>query len=259
MAENSKISWTHHTFNPWVGCEKVSPACDRCYAERWAIRGGHHELWQGRRRRTTENYWRGPLQWNARARKEGRRERVFCASLADVWDNQVPREWREDLFELIRATPWLDWLLLSKRIGNAVTMLPADASRWQNVWLGATVANAKEFARDVPKLKALPAPIRFLSMEPLLGPMGKIDLDGIHWVIVGGENAPHPRALNVNWAIEIRDQCLTQSVPFLFKQGSSDWPDFRNIETFPPALQLQQVPEVMLQEPESIKQLNLTW
>lgn len=182
MAETSAIEWTDATFNPWVGCTKISPACDHCYAEGWAKRSGSVE-WGGARRRTSAATWRMPIKLNERARAEGRRIRVFCASLADVFDNQVPAEWRADLWELIARTPHLDWLLLTKRIGNAKDMLPVmDSTQpgyrpwnepwpWCNVWIGATIANQAEADRDIPKLLATPAAVRFLSMELLLGPV----------------------------------------------------------------------------------------
>lgn len=124
MAENSKIEWTHHTFNPWVGCTKVSPACDHCYAEGWAKRSGMVQ-WgpHAERRRTSESNWRQPIKWNAEAERLGVRYRVFCSSLADVFDNAVPVQWRIGLMKLICETPHLDWLLLTKRIGNASAML----------------------------------------------------------------------------------------------------------------------------------------
>jgi protein gp37 len=124
MGENSAISWTHHTFNPWVGCSKISPACEHCYAESWAKRAGFPGLWSdGERRRTSAANWAAPLKWNRMAAEAGTRARVFCASLADVFDNVVPEGWRADLFRVIRQTPNLDWLLLTKRIGNAATMI----------------------------------------------------------------------------------------------------------------------------------------
>lgn len=251
MGENSKIEWTQHTFNPWVGCSKISPACDHCYAESWAKRAGSPALWQGERRRTTPANWRQPLKWNREAQESGTRPRVFCASLADVFDNAVPDEWRADLFRLIRQTPQLDWLLLTKRIGNAASMIERAlidghllTSRlpywpWPNVWIGATIANQEEADRDVPKLLATPARVRFLSCEPLLGP---IDLRGIwthcpthdfaggfcvkdcgnwrrvDWVIAGGESGGHARPAHPQWFRDLRDQCVAAHVPYLFKQ-----------------------------------------
>lgn len=252
MAENTTISWTHHTFNPWVGCTKVSPACEHCYAERWAKRAGKFAgvVWGGERRRTAPSNWAKPAKWNDQAAREGRRFRVFCASLADVFDNQVPAEWRQDLLELIRSTPHLDWLLLTKRIGNAQAMIdaalanmdigysiPFAAWPWPNVWLGATICNQEEADRDIPKLLAVPAGVRFLSIEPMLGPIelsnvthradcvsqiGKPAMAGIDWVICGGESGPHARPMRAAWAQSLRDQCAAAGVPFHFKQ----WGEF---------------------------------
>lgn len=188
MGENTKIEWAHHTFNPWVGCTKVGPGCDNCYAEVWAKRSGMVQ-WgppHAERRRTSERYWRQPIKWNAEAERIGVRYRVFCSSLADVFDNAVPNTWRWDLFRTIAATPHLDWMLLTKRIGNAREMLNSAASAvandfvgiaswdrepWPNIWIGATICNQEEADRDIPKLLDLPAEKRFLSIEPLLGPV----------------------------------------------------------------------------------------
>lgn len=177
MAENSMIEWTDHTFNPWVGCTKVSPACDHCYAETQMVRRKFVE-WgpKAERRRTSEANWKQPLKWNREAERAGKRPKVFCASLADVFDNQVPEEWREDLWGLIAATPHLNWLLLTKRPQNIAEMLPIMwGSGWSHVWLGTTVENQEEADRRIPHLLAVPAAKRFLSYEPLLGP---VDLDG---------------------------------------------------------------------------------
>ena len=178
MSENSKIEWTDHTFNPWIGCTRVSPACDHCYAavstpaRAMGIKWGAGEP----RHRTAVSTWKQPLSWNGKHAVfyavHGRRQRIFCASLADVFDNAVDPQWRSDLFDLIEATPNLDWLLLTKRIGNVSAMLPANwGDGWRNVWIGATVVSQLEVDRDVPKLLALPAAVRFLSIEPILGPI----------------------------------------------------------------------------------------
>lgn len=271
MAENSAIEWCDHTFNPWVGCTKVSPACDFCYAESWAKRTGQSGLWQGERRRTSAAYWRKPITWHNRVpeffRDNDRQQRVFCASLADVFDNQVPEAWRDDLWSLIASTPRMNWLLLTKRPQNIAKMLPVmDSTKpgyrpwnekwpWQNVWLGTTAENQEEANRRIPILLAMPAAIRFVSLEPLLGP---IDLEHIQmsepdehtvfrtlnvltgrrghggkfgytetcdplqphldWVITGGESGPHARPMHPDWVRSIRDQCKAAGVPFFFKQ-----------------------------------------
>ncbi|KWZ35164.1 phage Gp37/Gp68 family protein [Burkholderia anthina] len=252
MSENSKIEWTDHTFNPFIGCTKVSPGCDHCYAEHMMDTRLHKVVWgpHGERVRTSDATWREPIRWNARHDQffavHGRRQRVFCASLADVFDNQVSDDWRADLFDLITATPNLDWLLLTKRIGNVAAMVPYDWTcprrRWaSNVWLGATIVNQAEADRDIPKLLAVPARVRFLSMEPLLGPVDLTSIPwgghrvsvlqgwtspehGLHWVIVGGESGPSARPMHPNWARELRNQCAAAGVPFLFKQWG-EWID----------------------------------
>lgn len=268
MSENTKIEWCDHTFNPWEGCQKVGPGCDNCYAEARNARfaGGTAINWGpgAPRRRTSEANWRLPLRWNAQAdafmAQHGRRQRVFCASLSDVFDNAVDPAWRADLFELIAATPKLDWLLLTKRIGNVHRMidLTMDAIErrqacgateivrspwpWPNVWIGATIVNQAEAGRDIPKLLEVPARVRFLSMEPLLGPISMRwlaawpenaptsamnpsgytnHLDGLRrldWVIVGGESGPGARPMHPDWARSLRDECEAAGVPFLFKQ-----------------------------------------
>lgn len=193
MAENSKIEWTHHTFNPWIGCQKVGPGCDHCYAEAMMdarlgrVEWGPH----GARQRTSPANWQKLLKWDRDAAAVGERRRVFCASLADVFDNHpsILPEWRADIWELIGRTPNLDWLLLTKRPGNIAKMLPPDWSDgYPNVWLGCTVVNQGEADRDIPKLLAVPAAVRFLSMEPLLGPVdlevawfGESALEGECW------------------------------------------------------------------------------
>jgi protein gp37 len=189
MAETS-IEWTRgprgelgYTFNPWIGCTKISPGCDHCYAARQdAFRSWTPEGWGGARRRTSEANWKLPERWNKAAAAAGERRRVFCSSLADVFDNQVPVSWRADLLALIAETPNLDWLLLTKRIGIADRLIHealvelgngtgavVGSWPWPNVWIGATVVNQEEADRDIPKLLDTPARVRFLSMEPLLG------------------------------------------------------------------------------------------
>lgn len=250
MGENTKIEWADHTWNPWIGCTKVGPGCDHCYAEHLMDHRLHRVEWgvDGERRRTSEAYWRKPLAWNRAA--NGRRPRVFCASLADVFDNVVPHEWREDLWRLILRTPNLDWLLLTKRIGNAYHMLPADwHDGYPNVWIGATIVTQAEALRDIPKLRALPAAVRFLSCEPLLENVGLSTSFGnagderIHWVIVGGESGHDARPLETAWAQRIRNECRNAGVAFFMKQGSAaNWPDFKNFESFPPSLRVRQFP-----------------
>ncbi|MDP1886618.1 phage Gp37/Gp68 family protein [Polaromonas sp.] len=287
MMLNSKIEWCDHTFNPWIGCTKVSVGtyggCELCYAERSTPARVQGVVWGpgAPRRRTSVGNWVLPRCWNAQHQafynEHGRRQRVFCASLADVFDNEVDPQWRADLFALIRATPNLDWLLLTKRIGMVLPQLKeagmhcnstdrGDLAFWimswfdgrppANVWLGATVVNQKEADRDIPKLLATPARVRFLSMEPLLGPVdltmlnnpgplhqrgafinalrggtyGLVPntgerhrithgpLESVDWVIAGGESGPRARPMSIQWARTLRDQCKAAGVPMLFKQ-----------------------------------------
>jgi protein gp37 len=233
MAENSAIEWTHHTFNPWWGCQEAGPGCDNCYARRLAERlHPDLSLWGPGSVRLTfgPKHWNAPLGWNRKAEKAGVRQRVFCASMGDLFDNiggDSMDEERAELWHLIHKTPHLDWLLLTKRIGNVARMVhePWMRGNWpKNAWLGATVVNQEEADRDIPKLLALPAPVRFLSIEPMLGPislrrfMGQGFGPAPMWVICGGESGPKARPMHPDWARSLRDQCAAVGVPFLFKQ-----------------------------------------
>lgn len=178
--ENSKIEWTDHTFNPWSGCIKVSPGCVHCYAETLSNRWGKDVWGPGpKRQRTSESYWRNPIKWNKQAIKEGRRFRVFCASMADVFeDNPQLDPWRIDLLRLIEVTPRLDWLLLTKRPENVNRMIEqatgfSDSGMWfhsaPHVQIGTSIENQEYADERIPELLGIPARIRFLSIEPLLG------------------------------------------------------------------------------------------
>lgn len=230
MGDKTGIQWADHTWNPWVGCTKISAACDHCYAEGWAKRAGAPELWQGERRRTSAANWQAPIRWNRAAAAEEGRARVFCASLADFFDNQVPTRWRDDAWHRIDQTLNLDWLLLTKRPENILKMLPSPAigapeweEGWRNVWLGTTVEN-RAALRRVDILRRMPAAVRFLSIEPLLEDLGEVDLFGISWVIVGGESGPDARPMHPDWVRSLRDQCKAARVAFFFKQrGEWTW------------------------------------
>jgi protein gp37 len=230
MAERTHISWTDHTFNPWMGCTKVSlgakGACEGCYAEHLVqTRMGRAEWGNHPRTRTSVSYWRQPLAWNRKAAAAGTRPFVFCASLADVFDNQVDPEWRRDLFDLIHATPRLVWLLLTKRPQNIkrlfIETMMSDglidftAREWpRNAAIGCTIVTQAEADRDLPHLLAAKAALRpafaFVSMEPLMGPVNltmlhydgvtnidalrgrhglslSADCERLDWVIAGGE------------------------------------------------------------------------
>lgn len=173
MAENSNIEWCHHTFNPWMGCTKVSEACKFCYAE--VQTGRFKQVGWGpaaARKLTSGAYWKQPYRWDARAYALGERQRVFCASLADVFDDHhsIAFFWRNDLWRLISETRHLDWLLLTKRPENIAQYLPDDwGSGYPNVWLGTTVENQQRADERIPELLKIPAKVHFLSCEPLLG------------------------------------------------------------------------------------------
>lgn len=266
MAENSKIEWTDHTFNPWEGC-------------------------------TNAANWRKPLKWNRQAKAEGRRYRVFCSSLADVFEDKPDQpemdDWRRELFQMIVNTPHLDWLLLTKRpelVNETIERVTgfSDSEMWfftSNVWIGTSVENQEQADKRIPELLKIPAAVRFLSMEPLLGAVdlskwiGEFfcsqcgyrgndtgnyyyeddigvespecpnctadhwlftqaayhcafdgDHNPIHWVIVGGESGPNARPMHPDWARSIRDQCQAAGLPFFLKQ----WGEFAPYQPLKP-------------------------
>lgn len=246
MGENSGIAWTTHTFNPWVGCQRVSPGCEHCYAEGYDKRvGGGIDPKDGVKKlrwgakaprvRTTVGNWNKPLKWNKASKEAGRRDRVFCSSLADVFEDRaelVP--WRKDLFALIAKCPDLDWLLLTKRPENIARMLPADfsAKTWPNVWLGTTVEDQKRANERIPYLVGVDAAVRFLSCEPLLEAVDLskwLDEDAtgfiglIDWVIIGGESGSDARAFDLAWVRSLINQCRdggrAEAVPFVKQMG----------------------------------------
>ena len=298
--ENSKIEWTDHTFNPWIGCTKVSPGCANCYAEGLMDKRLGKVRWgKGQpRQRTSAANWKQVERWNRDAdegicvdcgtpiRNYGisidcccgqagaigkmRRPRVFVASLADWLDPEVPIEWLAGLLDLIRRCPHLDFLLLTKRPElwrdriiatanhcNTGTLSDPSAMTWAwlhdwiagraapiNVWVGTSVEDQARADSRIPVLTSIPAKIRFLSCEPLLGPVnlqpasitspytsGPMNYywlsNGIHWVIAGGESGPNSRPMHPSWARSLRDQCIQANVPFFFKQWGEH--DYRTI------------------------------
>jgi protein gp37 len=257
-----------YSFNAWLGCQEISVgpkgACERCYARAWAKRTGQGELWEGERRRTTADYWKQPLKWNSRAERLGVSLKVFCCSLADVFDNTVPAEWRRDLFALINQTPNLTWMLLTKRIGNAWDMIdeategypPWRLAPWRNVWIGSTVVTQAEVDRDVPKLLRTPAAVRFLSCEPL---MEEIDFSGrfvdhkvlshhetwleaLDLVIAGGESGGRARSCNVDWLRSLQQQCSAVGTSFFMKQLGGVRDKRGNVEDLPEDLRIREFP-----------------
>lgn len=210
--ENSKIQWCHHTFNPWMGCTKVSQGCANCYAENLMDKRWGKVQWgpNGKRVRTSAANWKKPFQWDVAALEAGEPHRVFCASLADVFEDRdelIP--WRDDLFSLIVATPFLDWMLLTKRPENIQRLWPEGVGYLANVWLGASVEN-QEVAKDrIVDLLWSPAPVHFLSIEPLLGPLCLSEI--VPWekgplvdlIIMGGESGPGARPMDLEWVYDI--------------------------------------------------------
>lgn len=264
MGANTKIEWSHHTFNPWEGCARVSAGCRFCYAERrdQQYHEGAHWGPNSTRKMMSESYWKQPLKWNREAAQAGERRRVFCASLADVFEDRPELiEPRYRLFSLINNTPDLDWLLLTKRPENINRIFadikihfgwPDDLSV-MNVWLGTSVENQEQADKRIPELLKVPAAVRFLSCEPLLEPVDLVNLtrkmkvgehcynalacdvdpedddefEGrcINWVIVGGESGPNFRPFDLDWARSLQQQCEAAGVAFHFKQHGGRTPD----------------------------------
>lgn len=229
MGKHSKIEWTHHTFNPWWGCTKVSEACKHCYAETWARRVGSR-VWgpKAERRFFSDSHWKQPLGWNREAEVFGERRRVFCASMSDVFEDRPElQSHRERLFDLIEETPYLDWLLLTKRPKNISRMARWTTDWPDNVWLGTTIEMQKRAEELVPELAKCRAVVRFLSCEPLLGPLDLSRWLGsdVTWVIAGGESGGMARPTHPMWFRALRDQCVAAGVPFHFKQWGN-WSPF---------------------------------
>ncbi len=250
MGADSSIGWTHHTFNPWTGCAKVSPGCTNCYAEVQDHRfGGANWGPKAPRQLRAEPYWNGPDRWARAARELGERHRVFCGSMCDWAEDRLDLiEPRRRLFGVVRDTvPSLDWLLLTKRPEDAARFLPwrlgttvllTDAPLigdpdpvtplwgrpWPGVWVGATVEDRQRARERLPVLREIPAVVRFLSCEPLLEPLGNaLDLTGIDWVIAGCESGPGRRLAPPTWFRDIRDRCAAAGVPFFLKQATEVW------------------------------------
>lgn len=245
MGEKTGIEWTDHTFNPWIGCTRVSDACDHCYAATMS----HRRKWarfepRAPRRRTTADYWRQPYRWNRRAESSGSREKVFGPSLADPFDAEVSREWRDDYLRVIEETSSLDYILLTKRPQVACKYFDRRKVP-DNLWLGITAENQKMLELRGPAILSIPARIHVLSAEPLLGPLDLSNGDpapgagavqaktsargqrGFAWVIAGGESGPGARPSHPDWFRSLRDQCIASDIPFHFKQ----WGEWRGHES----------------------------
>lgn len=230
MGANTKIEWANDTFNTHWGCTEVSPACDNCYAKTLAKRYGF-DVWgpSASIRLLSESHWREPSKWNALAARTGERRRVFCSSMADIFQGRAEHApLLARLWTLIARTPNLDWLLLTKRPTKIAQLVPWSAVWPPNVWIGTTVENQEWAERRIPHLLALPAVVRFISAEPLLGPLDLrqylASARRIDWVIAGGESGAAARPMNVAWVRDLRDQCIAAGVPFHFKQWGTFGP-----------------------------------
>lgn len=221
MGKNTGIEWADSTWSPWWGCTEISDGCNDCYA-REKTRGG---AWgKNPRIRTSRDYWRQPLLWNADGprflRVHGRKQLVFGGHLCDVFDNQADAQVRADSFKLIRDTPNLFWLILTKRPQNISKMLPADwGEGYPNVWLGISAENQHYFDQRWRILATIPAIVRFVSYEPALGPLSLRDCTMLpDWIICGGESGPNARDDDAAWYRQLRDECRQRGVPFFMKQ-----------------------------------------
>jgi protein gp37 len=268
VGETTAIGWTDHTFNGWWGCSRVSPGCRHCYAETFSVRLGKNIWGEGADRRFFgDKHWAEPLRWDRKAREAGHAALVFSASMSDVFEDRGDLvDPRARLFALIGATPHLQWQLLTKRPENVLSMVE-DLGAWPaNAWIGATCEDQRRADQRIPHLLAIPAPVRFLSCEPLLG---RLDLSrwlrlerrggarggggwaqavgsassmrGIGWIICGGESGPKYRPLELDWARDLRDQAAEAVVPFFYKQTGGRTPaaggdelDGRRHKAFPP-------------------------
>jgi protein gp37 len=247
MAKKTGIEWADATFNFAIGCTEVSPGCTNCYAKTLNNRMKWAEGWgPGKARyRTSEKNWDAVRAWNKQAKNANRRPRVFCSSLADWLDDEIPVTWLADLLLLIDETPNLDWLMLTKRPQNFVPRMQAVLDSgigdtrlivpdlWlkgrapENVWFGVSTEDQQRVDERIPALLKIPATVRWLSVEPLLGPVRlplTREVDRINWVVVGGESGANARGCNTEWVRSILYQCDLWGVPFFFKQWGTKLP-----------------------------------
>lgn len=281
--KESKIEWTDYTWNPWIGCTKVSDGCKNCYAENLMDTRYKKVSWGKGKERvlTSEENWKKPERLDRLARKKGIRIKIFMASLADFFDDEVPDEWRNKVMDLIEYSTNIDWLIVTKRPENAYKYLKDNFAEMERdlkedhkdnqllalelydkyfnefrnkLWIGVSVENQKAADERIPILLDIPAKVRFLSMEPLLGEVNLNYIEGdigiglhsydvlngknihwddggnctncpkIDWVIVGGESGHNARPMLPDWARFIRDQCQEAGVPFFFKQWGEYFP-----------------------------------
>ena len=263
--QNSTIEWTDHTFNLVWGCQRVSPGCEHCYAETLAKRYGYGVWGPAKttpRRTMSANYWQQPIKWNAAAEKAGERKRVFCCSMADVFEDHPTNEQeRVKLWALIEQTSMLDWQLLTKRPENITRMVPPA---WlqkprRNVWYGTSAEDQRRLDERLPHLLAVPAQVRFLSCEPLLGPLDlklfRISMTkwgiatplfmALQWVIAGGESGYGARPMHPDWARSLRDQCHatgSDGTRFFMKQMGGSRDKGGSFDVIPDDLHIREMP-----------------
>lgn len=225
MALDTHIAWCDDSLNAWWGCTEVDPACDNCYAKTLSERFDKAKWGQGEPRMFVKS-WRNTLQAIQRkARAEGRRRRVFVESMGDLFDNQVPDEWRRDLFEAIRQVPECDFLLLTKRIGNARAMLPSDwPVGFEHCWLGISAGTQQALDRDAPKLFEIPASVRWMSAEPLLEPLWLGAGPAWDWIVIGGESGRHRRNPGLPAFMALASRCEALRIPLFVKQAPAARP-----------------------------------
>ena len=216
MADHTAIEWTNATWNPVTGCTKISPGCDNCYAERFSerFRGvkGHPFEFGFDLTLRPERIGQ-PLKWS-------RPKMVFVNSMSDLFHKDIPLDFVERIFDTMEQADWHVFQILTKRSSRMQKFINARYAGGMapgHIWLGASVENGRQLSR-VRHVQRTAATVRFLSIEPLLGPIGEVDLTGIDWVIVGGESGPRARPMKIDWAREVRDQCLNAGIAFFFKQ-----------------------------------------
>jgi protein gp37 len=215
MGDSTIIAWTEHTWNPWRGCTKISPGCAHCYMFAAQERYG-----QDPKVVTRTTTWAQPRRWNREAAAAGTPARVFTCSWSD-WFHADADAWRDEAWGVIRACPRLQFQILTKRHERIADHLPADwGEGYPNVWLGTSVENDR-FAHRADALRGVSAAVRFISAEPLLGPLPSLDLTGIDWLIVGGESGQGFRPMDLAWVRELRDRACAAGVAFFFKQSAA--------------------------------------
>lgn len=212
MATKSSIEWTESTWNPVTGCTKISAGCKHCYAERMAIRlhaMGQPNYRNGFKVTCHPQVLPAPFKWK-------KPQMIFVNSMSDLFHNDVSADFIDEVFFTMKETPWHTYQVLTKRAGR-LKQLSGRFDWTPNIWMGVTVENERHVDR-IDHLRRVPSAVRFLSLEPLLGPLRNLNLEGINWVIVGGESGPGARPMNPEWVEDLRDQCLNNDVPFFFKQ-----------------------------------------